>query len=304
MSLLTVGTVAFDTIESPFGFAERVIGGAATYIAWAASYFHHDIRLVSIVGDDFPQKEIDMLAERGVDTQGLKVVSGGKSFFWAGKYSKNLSKRDTLATQLNVLSEFDPVLPESYRTSDYLMLGNLTPDIQLRVIEQMKKRPKVIALDTMNYWMDTAWESLLKALKLVDILSINDEEARQLSGEYSLVKAAKVIFSLGPKYLVVKKGENGALLFHEEHIFFAPAIPLLDILDPTGAGDSFAGGFMGYLASREYIDFNTMKRAIIHGSVMASFCVEAFSLDKLKTITDEELEHRITQFRELVHVEF
>jgi len=304
MSLLIVGTLAFDSIETPFGKAEKIIGGAATYIAWAASYFCHDIRLISIIGDDFPKEEITALANRGVDTNGLKIVSGGKSFYWAGKYSDNLSRRDTLITELNVLSEFDPVLPELYRTSDCLMLGNLTPDIQLQVMRQMKRRPRIITLDTMNYWMDTTWKDLLKALKQVDILSINDEEARQLSGEYSLAKAAKVIFSLGPKYLVIKKGEHGAFLFHQDHVFFAPALPLLEIQDPTGAGDSFAGGFMGYLANRKDQEFNTIKQAIICGSAMASFCVEAFGLDKLKNITGEELEQRVMQFREIVHVDF
>ncbi len=301
MSLLTVGTVAFDSIETPYGKVERVIGGAATYICWAASYLCKDQRLVSIVGDDWPEAEIKAMNSRGIDTDGMKIVKGGKSFFWSGKYHEDLNQRDTLVTDLNVLDDFDPVLSEEYRHSDYVMLGNLTPEIQMSVITQMKKRPKLIAMDTMNFWMDVAMESLLRTIKGVDVLIINDEEARQLSGEYSLVKAAIKIFELGVEYLVIKKGEHGSLLFHREDVFFAPALPLLEVKDPTGAGDTFAGGFMGYIAQTEDVSFENLKRALIFGSAMASFCVEEFSLDRLKVISPEELKTRLDQFKNLVH---
>ncbi len=303
MSLVTVGTVAFDDIETPYGRVEKVIGGAATYISWAASYFYRDIMLVSVVGDDWPSDEIALLKSRGVDMSGLQIKKGEKSFFWAGRYHENMNKRDTLTTELNVLADFDPVLPEHYQNADFLMLGNLTPEIQMEVIRQMESRPKLIAMDTMNFWMDVAWDSLIKTLAEVDLLTINDEEARQLSGEYSLVKAARKIYDLGPKYLVVKKGEHGALLFHKDHIFFAPALPLLEVKDPTGAGDTFAGGFMGYLARTGEVNFENMKKALIYGSAMASFCVEAFSLDKIKNISEEELKDRLQAFKNLVHFE-
>jgi sugar/nucleoside kinase (ribokinase family) len=301
MSLLTVGTVAFDSIETPFGKVEKVIGGAATYISWAASYFCESQQLVSIVGDDWPVDEILTLNKRGIDTQGLQVVKGGKSFFWAGRYHEDMNQRDTLVTDLNVLSDFDPVLPEGYQNTKYLMLGNLTPAIQMAVIRQMEERPKLIAMDTMNFWMDVAMDSLIKTIGMVDVLTINDEEARQLSGEYSLIKAARKIFELGPKYLVIKKGEHGALLFHEDEVFFAPALPLLEVKDPTGAGDTFAGGFMGYLANSDDASFDNLKRALIVGSALASFCVQEFSLDKLKNITEDELHSRLKQFKDLVH---
>ncbi|NND34467.1 MAG: sugar kinase [Saprospiraceae bacterium] len=301
MSLLTVGTVAFDSIETPFGKVEKVIGGAATYISWAASYFSQNQKLVSIIGDDWPKSEIKALNNRGIDTQGLQIVKGGKSFFWAGKYHEDLNQRDTLVTDLNVLADFVPELPESYQDAEFLMLGNLTPDIQMAVIQQMEQRPKLIAMDTMNFWMDVAMDSLLKTIEMVDVLTINDEEARQLSGEYSLVKAARAIFKLGPKYLVIKKGEHGALLFHEDEVFFAPALPLLEVKDPTGAGDTFAGGFMGYLEKSNDTSFENLKRALIVGSAMASFCVEEFSLDKLKNIQSHELESRLKEFKNLVH---
>lgn len=304
MSLVTVGTVAFDGIETPYGKVDKVIGGAGTYICWAASYFYRDIQLVSVIGDDWPEEEIRNLQERGVDTQGLQIKRGEKSFYWAGKYHDNMNQRDTLVTDLNVLAEFDPVLPEAYQNSPYLMLGNLTPEIQMAVIRQMQDRPKLIAMDTMNFWMDIAWDSLLDTIKQVDLLTINDEEARQLSGEYSLVKAAKKIFELGPKYLIIKKGEHGALLFHGNEIFFAPALPLLEVKDPTGAGDTFAGGFMGYLAKTDDLSFANMKRAIIYGSTMASFCVEEFSLEKLQNVSDDELDQRVKQFKQLVHFDF
>ena len=301
MSLVTVGTVAFDTIETPYGKVEKVIGGACTYISWAASYFTNDIKLVSIVGDDFPDDEIKALHARGVDTEGLEIVEGGKSFFWAGKYHEDLNTRDTLVTDLNVLAQFDPQLPSSYQEAEYLMLGNLTPEIQMKVIKQMRKRPKLVALDTMNFWMDTAWDALLEVLKEVDLLSINDEEARQLSGEYSLVLAAEKILKMGPKFLVIKKGEHGALLIGENRMFFAPALPLALVKDPTGAGDTFAGGLMGYMAKADTVDFDTLKSAMIYGSAMASFCVEDFSLNKLKSLEDHEVQERLQAFKSLTH---
>lgn len=301
MSLLTVGTVAFDDIETPSGRAEKVVGGAATYISLAASYFTKDIRIVSVIGDDFPTEELNDLQSRGIDLQGLQIRKGEKSFFWAGRYRNNMNERDTLITDLNVLADFDPVLPDSYKKVPFLMLGNLTPAVQQRVIEQMEQRPKLIALDTMNFWMNTAMDSLLEVLKMIDILIINDEEARQLSGEYSLVRAARAIHAMGPRFLVIKKGEHGALLFESDQVFFAPALPLEEIVDPTGAGDTFAGGFMGYLAKTEDTSFENMKRAVIHGSAMASFCVEAFSIERLKTLTEVEINDRIRQFAHLVN---
>lgn len=301
MSLLAVGTVAFDDIETPFGRAEMVVGGAATYITLAASYFTKDVKIVSVIGDDFPTEELAYLRSRGIDLEGLQVLEGQKSFFWAGRYHNNLNDRDTLDTQLNVLADFDPVLPPHYRQVDYLMLGNLTPAIQQKVIDQLEKRPKLIALDTMNFWMNTAMESLLEVLKMIDVLVINDEEARQLSGEHSLVKAADAIHRMGPKYLVIKKGEHGALLFAGGNIFFAPALPLAEVFDPTGAGDTFAGGFIGYLAKTGDLSFENMKRAVIYGSAMASFCVEKFSIERLKGLSNKEIRERIAAFVELVN---
>ena len=301
MSLLSVGTVAFDTIETPTGRADMVVGGAATYISWAASYLTRPTQIVSIIGDDFPNAELEALNARGVDTTGIKCVEGGKSFYWAGKYHDNMIGRDTLITDLNVLADFDPILPDAYKTSEYLMLGNLTPDIQRSVIQQMTNKPKVVALDTMDFWMNIAWDSLIETIKLVDILIINDEEARQMSGEHSLVRAANHILTLGPRYLVIKKGEHGALLFGDGRVFFAPGLPLLDVIDPTGAGDTFAGGFMGHIARTGDLSFENMRRGIIYGSVMASFCVEAFGLERLKAVTDDDIEARYEEFKELVH---
>lgn len=301
MSLLAVGTVAFDDIETPYGRAESVIGGAATYILLAASYFTKELKLVSVVGDDFPGEMLDFMRSKDIDLDGLQIRPGEKSFFWAGRYHRNMNDRDTLDTQLNVLATFDPALPEHYKNATYVMLGNLTPFVQMRVIEQMNQRPKLIALDTMNFWMNTSLDSLLKVLQQIDILTINDEEARQLSGEYSLVKAAKKIHQLGPRFLVIKKGEHGALLFEGDNVFFAPAMPLAEVVDPTGAGDTFAGGFMGYLASTEDISFDNMKRAVIHGSAMASFCVEKFSIERLKNLTQEEISKRVSEFARLVN---
>lgn len=301
MSLLAVGTVAFDDIETPMGRAEMAIGGAATYITLAASHFLNDLRLVSVIGDDFPQDMLNFMRQRGIDLEGLQVKAGEKSFFWAGRYHNNMNSRDTLDTQLNVLADFDPVLPDAYKDTEYLMLGNLTPAVQLRVIEQMNKRPKLIALDTMNFWMDIAWDSLMEVLGKIDMLIINDEEARQLSGEHSLVKAAHKIHALGPRFLVIKKGEHGALLFEGDKLFFAPALPLQEVTDPTGAGDTFAGGFMGYIAKTEDTSFENMKRAIIYGSAMASFCVEQFSVDALKSLDAAQINERVKRFVELVN---
>jgi len=298
MSLLTVGTVAFDDIETPFGKVEKVIGGACTYISWAASYFTNDIRLTSIVGADFPNEEIQELQARGVSMDGLKVVANGKTFFWAGKYHENMNQRDTITTDLNVLDDFDPELPDSYKDSKYVMLGNLTPEIQVRVMEQLTS-PKLIVLDTMNFWMDIALDKLKEAISKVDVLTINDEEARQLSGEYSLVNAANKIFEMGPKFLVIKKGEHGAMLMSKDKIFYAPALPLAVVKDPTGAGDTFAGGFMGYLAKTDDISFENLKRAVIYGSAMASFCVEEFSLEKMKSLDEHIINDRVKRFVDL-----
>ncbi|MEJ6695611.1 MAG: PfkB family carbohydrate kinase [Chitinophagales bacterium] len=300
MSIVTVGTVAFDAIETPFGKTDKIVGGAATYIAWAASYFTKDINVVSVIGDDFDMEELRKLEARGVDTSGIEIKAGGKSFFWSGKYHMDMNSRDTLATELNVLLEFNPVLPESYRTQDILMLGNIDPMLQLNVIKQMAVRPKLIIMDTMNFWMDSTPDQLNQVIKEVDVLTINDEEARQLSNEYSLVKAAKKILTMGPKFLVIKKGEHGALLFHENQVFFAPALPLEEVFDPTGAGDTFAGGFVGWIAKTKNISFDNMKTAIIYGSTMASFCVEKFGTERLQTLTQEEIDERVQQFVQLV----
>lgn len=301
MSLLVVGTVAFDDIETPFGHAEKVVGGAATYIALAASYYTRKINIVSVIGDDFPEADLNDLRERGVDLEGLQVKEGEKSFFWAGRYHDDMNGRDTLETQLNVLADFDPIVPPAYQDAQYLMLGNLTPAVQVRVLDQLPSRPKLVALDTMNFWMDSALEELKEVVKRVDVLTINDEEARQLSGEYSLVKAAEVIHEMGPRVLIIKKGEHGALLFHNNEVFFAPALPLAEVFDPTGAGDTFAGGFMGYLASTDDISFENLKRAVIYGSVMASFCVEKFSTERLKELDDDQITDRMLRFVQLVN---
>lgn len=300
MSLLVIGTVAFDSIHTPYGKAERVIGGAATYAAWAASYFTKEQRLSSIIGGDFPKEEIKALEDRGVNMDGLEVMEDAKSFYWEGKYLDNMNSRETLVTDLNVLDDFDPVLPEEYRNTEYVLLGNLTPEIQLSVINQMSGKPKLIAADTMNFWIDIAKDKLLQVIEKIDVLSINDEEARQLSGVHSLAKAAKIIMAMGPKYLIIKKGEHGALLFHEEEIFFAPALPLLEVTDPTGAGDTFAGGFMGYMAMTGTVDFENMKRAVVYGSVMASFCVQEFSINKLKNLSEDDLSARLKRFINIV----
>lgn len=300
MSLLVVGTVAFDAIETPFGKTDKIIGGAATYIGLSASKFQEDINLVSVVGGDFPQSAIDMLHNHGVDTKGLQIKKGEKTFFWSGRYHNDMNTRDTMDTQLNVLETFNPIVPAEYQNCELLMLGNLMPSIQQKVLDQLKERPKLIVLDTMNFWMDHFMDDLMVALKNVDVLTINDEEARQLSGEYSLVKAAKKILSFGPKFLIIKKGEHGALLFNSEEVFFAPALPLEEVFDPTGAGDTFAGGFVGHLSATKDYSFENMKRAVIIGSAMASFCVEKFGTERMNGLAKEEVSQRISEFVDLV----
>lgn len=296
MSLIIIGTVAFDAIETPFGKTDKIVGGAATFASLAASRFYDKTKIVAVVGDDFPQKDIDKLKEFGVDTEGLQIKKGEKSFFWSGKYHNDMNSRDTLVTELNVLEHFDPIIPDSYQDCEYLLLGNLTPQVQSTVIKRLKNRPKLIVLDTMNFWMDIMMDDLKQTISMVDVLTINDSEARQLSGEYSLVKAAKEILQMGPKYLVIKKGEHGALLFHEDMIFSAPALPLAEVFDPTGAGDTFAGGFIGYMAKVGTVNFNNMKNALIYGSALASFCVEKFGTERLAELDDEKIKGRIQQF--------
>lgn len=300
MSLLVVGTVAFDAIETPFGKTDKIVGGAASYIALASSYFYRDIQLLSVIGDDFPEDFLNLLKKEGVKLDGLQIKKGEKSFFWSGKYHNDLNTRDTLDTQLNVLEKFDPIVPESSKECDFLMLGNLAPLVQQKVIAQLSKRPKLIVLDTMNFWMDIALDDLLKTISMIDVLTINDSEARQLSGEYSLVKAAQKILKMGPKVLVIKKGEHGALLFNKDEVFFAPALPLEEVFDPTGAGDSFAGGFIGYLAKTKDISFENMKRAIIFGSAMASFTVEKFGTERLIGLSQKDVDERVQEFIDLV----
>lgn len=296
MSLIIIGSVAFDAIETPFGKTDKIVGGAATYASLAASYFYDKTKIVAVVGDDFQKADIDTFNQHGIDTEGLQIKAGEKSFFWSGKYHNDMNSRDTLVTELNVLEHFDPIIPENYQDCEYLMLGNLTPQVQQTVIKRLKNRPKLIVMDTMNFWMDIMMDDLLETIKLVDVLTINDAEARQLSGEYSLVKAAKKILAMGPKYLIIKKGEHGALLFHEDQIFSAPALPLAEVFDPTGAGDTFAGGFIGYMAKVGTVNFNNMKNAIIYGSALASFCVEKFGTEKLLNLTQEEVTARIQEF--------
>jgi sugar/nucleoside kinase (ribokinase family) len=300
MSLLVVGTVAFDAIETPFGKTDKIVGGAASYICLAAAYYTQDIHLVSVIGDDFDQNFLNTLKSQGVDMSGLQVKKGEKSFFWAGRYHNDLNNRDTLDTQLNVLETFDPIVPDAAKEVDFLMLGNLVPAVQQKVIKQMTKRPKLIVMDTMNFWMDIAMDDLKKTISMVDVLTINDSEARQLSGEYSLVKAAQKILAMGPKVLIIKKGEHGALLFNKDEVFFAPALPLEEVFDPTGAGDSFAGGFIGYLAQTKDISFENMKRAIIYASAMASFTVEKFGTERLIGLSQKDIEKRLQEFIDLV----
>ena len=304
MSVIVVGTVAFDAIETPFGKTNKIVGGAATYISLASSFFTKNLNLVSVVGDDFPLSSIKMMQDRGVDTEGLQIKKGEKTFFWSGRYHSDMNTRDTLETQLNVLETFDPIVPAKFQESEFLMLGNLMPSVQKRVLDQMKKRPKLIVLDTMNFWMDNFLDDLKEALKETDVLTINDEEAKQLSEEGSLVAAAKKILQMGPKYLIIKKGEHGALLFNRKEVFFAPALPIEKVLDPTGAGDSFAGGFIGYLDKTKDTSFENMKRAVVYGSVLASFCVEKFGTEKLEKITEEHIKQRLQKFIDLIKVDF
>ncbi len=300
MSLLVIGTVAFDAIETPFGKTDKIVGGAATFISMAASYFTKNINLVSVVGDDFPTESIEMLHRRGVNTDGLQIKQGEKTFFWSGRYHNDMNSRDTLDTQLNVLENFDPIIPEDYQDCEFLMLGNLAPSVQHTILDRLKTRPKLVVLDTMNFWMDIALNDLKELLKRVDVLTINDEEARQLSGEYSLVKASKKILAMGPQYLIIKKGEHGALLFNKDQVFFAPALPLEEVFDPTGAGDSFAGGFIGYISETRDISFDNLKRAIIFGSAMASFSVEKFGTERIQNLSAKDVDERVQQFIDLV----
>ena len=300
MSLLTVGTVAFDKLESPFGKTDKILGGAATYIGMASSLLGVDTAIVSVVGGDFPQEYIDLLISKGINLDGLEIVKEGKTFFWEGKYHNDLNTRDTLATELNVLETFNPVVPQDRKSPDVLMLGNLHPLVQKGVLTQLDYRPGLVVLDTMNFWMDCAWNELMDVIKDVDVISINDEEARQMSGEYSLVKAAKKIMTFGPKTVIIKKGEHGALLFQEEQVFFAPALPLEDVFDPTGAGDTFAGGFSGYLAKTNDYSFDNMKRAIVYGSALASVTCEKFGTESLEALTRDGLAERLRRFKKLM----
>jgi len=299
MSLVIVGTVAFDAIETPFGKTDKIVGGAATFAGLAASYLFPDVKLISVIGEDFGDDNLNILKSKGINVDGVEIIPGGKSFFWSGKYHNDMNSRDTLITELNVLADFDPKIPASYQDCEYLLLGNLTPAVQIATLDRLKNKPKLVVLDTMNFWMDVAMDELREVLKRVDVLTINDAEARQLSGEYSLVKASEKILQMGPKYLIIKKGEHGALLFGEGQIFSAPALPLADVFDPTGAGDSFAGGFIGYLAKLQSINFANMKNAIIFGSALASFCVEEFGTQRLQNVTLKDISERIEEFVKL-----
>lgn len=299
MSLIIVGSVAFDKLETPYGKTDKILGGAGTYISIASSYFENNPKIISVVGGDFPNEYINILHSHNIKTTGLQIKKEEKTFFWSGKYHTDMNSRDTLITELNVLENFDPIIPDEYQNCDYLMLGNLSPIVQRTVIERLKNRPKLIVMDTMNFWMDIMLDELKKTIKMIDVLVINDEEARQLSGEYSLVKAAKKIMEMGPKYLIIKKGEHGALLFFGNDVFYAPALPLEEVFDPTGAGDTFAGGFIGYIAQTNDISFDNMKRAVIIGSAMASFCVEKFGVDRLLNLNKEEINNRKMMFKKL-----
>ena len=301
--LLIVGTVAFDAIETPFGKTDKILGGAATFIGLSASHFNLQSAIVSVVGDEFPQEYLDLLTSKNIDISGLEIVQGGKTFFWSGKYHNDLNSRDTLITELNVLADFKPIVPQNFKNADVVMLGNLHPFVQSSVLDQMEVKPKLVVLDTMNFWMDCALPELLEVIKRVDVITINDEEARQLSGEYSLVKAAAKIHLMGPKFVVIKKGEHGALLFQGKEVFFAPALPLEEVFDPTGAGDTFAGGFSGFIAQSENISFDNMKKAIIHGSNLASFCVEKFGTERMVNLQKEEVLERLKQFKALTQFE-
>lgn len=296
MSLVVMGTVAFDAIETPFGKTDKIVGGAGTFAALSASFLYDQVKLVGVIGEDFGNDNLNIITSKGVHVEGIQIIKGGKSFFWSGKYHNDMNSRDTITTELNVLADFDPIIPESYQDCEFLLLGNATPQVQMTTLNRLKNKPKMVVLDTMNFWMDIAMDDLKAVLKHVDVLTINDGEARQLSGEYSLVKAAEVILEMGPKYLIIKKGEHGALLFGEGQIFSAPALPLAEVFDPTGAGDAFAGGFIGYLAKVKTINFTNMKNAVIYGSALASFCVEKFGTERLQTLTQEEIEARLKAF--------
>lgn len=301
--LLIVGTVAFDAIETPFGKTDKILGGAATYIGLSASHFNVKTGIVSVVGEDFPQEHLNLLQNKNIDTEGIEIVKGAKTFFWSGKYHNDMNSRDTLVTELNVLADFQPKVPATFQNAEIVMLGNLHPLVQSSVLDQLTSKAKLVVLDTMNFWMDCALPELLDVMKRVDVITINDEEARQLSGEYSLVKAAAKIHTMGPKYVVIKKGEHGALLFHNKHVFFAPALPLEEVFDPTGAGDTFAGGFSGYIAQTDDISFENMKNAIIYGSNLASFCVEKFGTQRMEQLSKQEVEARLQQFKALTQFE-
>jgi len=303
MKLVAVGTVAFDEIETPFGSSGKIVGGAATYIGLSASLLTRGVGIVSVIGEDFPRETLDFMRQRGIDLEGLEVLPGQKSFFWAGRYHYDMNSRDTLATELNVLLGFNPKLPEAYTNCEYLMLGNLDPAIQNAVIDQIPRRPKLVVLDTMNFWMDQAWNELMRVIARVDVITINDAEARQLSGEHSLVKAARKILAMGPAYVVIKKGEHGALLFHGDQVFVAPALPLEDVVDPTGAGDSFAGGLIGHIARTGEVSFRSLKQGIVVGSAIASFTCERFGTARLESLGIREIEERVKEFERLVGVE-
>lgn len=297
--LLIVGTVAFDAIETPFGKTDKILGGAATYIGLSAAHFNVQSAIVSVVGGDFPNTYLDLLTDKNIDISGIEKIESGKTFFWSGRYHNDLNTRDTLDTQLNVLADFNPVVPDNFKDASVVMLGNLHPNIQISVLDQMTKKPDLVVLDTMNFWMDCALDELKQVMQRIDVITINDEEARQLSGEYSLVKAAEVIHQMGPQYIVIKKGEHGALLFHDNNVFFAPALPLKEVFDPTGAGDTFAGGFAGYMAQQGKVSFEQMKNAVIYGSNMASFCVEQFGTQRMEQLTKKEVDTRLQQFKQL-----
>jgi len=299
MSLVIIGTIAYDAIETPFGKTDKIVGGAATFAGLAAAYLYNQVKLIGVVGEDFGEENLALLKSKGMDLEGVQVKKGEKSFFWSGKYHNDMNSRDTLVTELNVLADFDPIIPDSYQDCQYLLLGNLTPQVQLTTLGRLQRKPRLVVLDTMNFWMDTAWSDLMEVLKRVDVLTINDAEARQLSGEYSLVKAADKILQLGPRYLIIKKGEHGALLFGDGRIFSAPALPLAEVYDPTGAGDAFAGGFIGYLAKVGTVTFHNMKNAVIFGSALASFCVEKFGTERLAELDSQLISQRISRFTEL-----
>ncbi len=297
--LVIVGTVAFDAIETPFGKTDKILGGAATFIGLAASQFDVDAAAVSVVGGDFPQEYLDLLSDRNINIDGIEIIEEGKTFFWSGKYHNDMNSRDTLVTELNVLADFDPKVPEAYKNAEVVLLGNLHPIVQMSVLNQMTTKPKLVILDTMNFWMDCALDELHDVIKKVDVITINDEEARQLTGEYSLVVAARKIHEMGPKYVVIKKGEHGALLFHDDNVFYAPALPLEEVFDPTGAGDTFAGGFAGHLTKTEDYSFENMKNAVIYGSTLASFCVEKFGTERMQNLTKDDVEYRLKEFKQL-----